>query len=76
MKQTEQTKKDISPKEVGWHLRIDFVFVHGSDYVIKENGRLATSIDGYGSYCLIIDKASQYITMILTKTNHPPIQEL
>ena len=62
---------------VGQHLHVDFGFVRGSDYSRKgEKGKLITSIDGYRSYCLVIDRASRYITIILTKTKTPPITEL
>ena len=54
--------------QVGQHLHIDFGFVRGSDYSkTDKDGRLVTSKDGYRSYCLVIDKASRYITVILTK---------
>ena len=63
--------------EVGQHLHIDFGFVRGSDYSSKDaTGRLVTSIDGYRSYCLVIDRASRYVTIILTKSKEPPIKEL
>ena len=63
--------------EVGQHLHLDFGFVRGSDYSRKdENGKLVTSTDGFRSYCLVIDRASRYITIILTKTKKPPINEL
>ena len=63
--------------QVGQHLHIDFGFVRGSDYAVKnEKGHLVTSIDGYRSYCLIIDRASRYIWVLLTKTKEPPIAQL
>ena len=63
--------------EVGQHLHVDFGFVRGSDFSAKdEKGRLITSKDGLRSYCLVIDRASRYITVILTKTKEPPIKEL
>ena len=77
--------KSVPPKsdtpqeyiEVGQHLHLDFGFVRGSDYSRKDDdGRLVTSVDGYRSYCLVIDRASRYITVILTKTKKPPIDEL
>lgn len=63
--------------EVGQHLHIDFGFMRGSDYSKKDDeGKLMTSIDGFRSYCLIIDRQSRYITIILAKQKKPPIQEL
>ena len=74
VKPTPSKKEEI---EVGQHLHIDFGFVRGSDYSTKDqHGRLVTSKDGFRSYCLVIDRASRYITVILTKTKEPPIKEL
>ena len=71
------TKLNDDNIEVGQHLHVDFGFVRGSDYSRKDKkGNLITSIDGYRSYCLVIDRASRYITIILTKTKKPPIAEL
>ena len=68
------TKENV---QVGQHLHVDFGFVRGSDYSTKDKeGRLITSKDGYRSYCLVIDRASRYVTVILTKTKEPPIKEL
>ena len=80
--QTKRINKPISNNEgeqieVGQHLHVDFGFVRGSDYSkTDKDGRLITSKDGYRSYCLVIDRASRYITVILTKTKEPPIREL
>jgi deoxyuridine 5'-triphosphate nucleotidohydrolase len=63
--------------EVGQHLHADFGFVCGSDYAVKtEDGQLVTSKDGFRSYCLVIDRASRYIWIILTASKTPPIDEL
>ena len=63
--------------QVGQHLHVDFGFVRGSDYSKKdEDGKLITSRDGFRSYCLVIDRKSRFITIILTKTKQPPIKEL
>ena len=74
---TKDTSTTTDTAVVGQHLHVDFGFVRGSDYSRKdEKGKLITSIDGYRSYCLVIDRASRYITIILTKTKKPPINEL
>ena len=77
---TKMSRTQVSPttkSEVGQHLHIDFGFVRGSDYAVKdEKGRLMTSIDGFRSYCLVIDRASRHISIILTKLKKPPITEL
>lgn len=61
--------------EPGQHLHLDFGFVCGSDWTKKDNdGRLV--MDGFRSYCLIINRAMQYIGIVLTKRKTPPIIEL
>ena len=53
---------------------MDFGFVRGSQYSIKnENGSTITSKDGYNSYLLVIDRASRYTWVFLTKSKHPPV---
>jgi hypothetical protein len=39
----------------------------------KKNGRVVLSYDGFSSYLLIIDKASQYAWVFLTNTKESPI---
>jgi dUTP pyrophosphatase len=76
-KMSTQSTSPIIKNEVGQHLHIDFGFVRGSDYAVKdEQGKLTTSIDGFRSYCLVIDRASRHISIILTKVKKPPIVEL
>ena len=59
----------------GQHYHIDFGFMKGSGYCQKdEEGRTITSIDGYRSYFLIIDRSTRYTWVFLTKTRHPPIK--
>jgi deoxyuridine 5'-triphosphate nucleotidohydrolase len=68
---------DTKPCEVGQHLHADFGFVRGSDWSKKDNdGKLVTSMDGYRSYCLVIDRASRYIWIVLTKRKTPPVDAL
>ena len=46
----------------GQHFHMDFGFVRGSTYTIKqENGPTITSKDGYNSYLLIIDRVTRYM---------------
>ena len=53
---------------------MDFGFVRGSNYTVKdEHGPTITSKDGYNSYLLVIDRASRYAWIFLTKSKHPPI---
>ena len=71
------SSNDTSNMEVGQHLHADFGFVRGSDYsAVDKHGKLITSKDGYRSYCLVIDKKSRYIWVILTQTKELPIKEL
>ncbi len=70
--QTKTMAKEATEKagtsEPAQHLHLDFGFVHGSDWAKKDNdGKLVTSMDGYRSYCLIIDRATRYIWIVLTK---------
>lgn len=63
--------------EIGQHLHADFGFVRGSDYSYTDKkGTLVTSRDGYRSYCLIIDRKSRYMWIILTANKTPPIDQL
>ena len=58
----------------GQHFHMDFGFVRGSNYTIKtEDGPTVTSIDGYNSYLIIVDRATRYIWLFLTKSKHPPV---
>ncbi len=46
----------------------------GGEFVQQDKeGRTITSIDGYRSYCIIVDRASRYTWVFLTKTKHPPV---
>ena len=77
--QSKQTSKTTSPPQSspisGQQFHMDFGFVRGSDYKDKDkDGKLITSIDGYRSYLLIVDAASGYMWVMLTKTKSPPIQ--
>jgi hypothetical protein len=56
----------------GQHFHVDFGFMKGSGYCRKdEEGRTITSIDGFRSYFLIIDKKTRYVWVYLTKAkNH------
>jgi dUTP pyrophosphatase len=59
----------------GQHFGVDFGFMKGSGYCKKdEEGRTITSIDGYRSYLLVIDRKTRYTWIFLTKTKHPPIK--
>ena len=58
----------------GQYFHMDFGFVRGSKYTIKqETGHTITSKDGYNSYLVIVDRATRYTWIFLTKTKEPPV---
>jgi len=58
----------------GQHFHVDFGFMKGSGYCKKdEEGHTITSIDGFCSYSLIIDRKTRYIWVFLTKSKKPPL---
>lgn len=60
----------------GQHLHMDFGFVRGSAFSgVDEMGRTITSIDGFRSYLVIVDRATRYKWVFLTTTKHPPLKE-
>ena len=73
-------KNSVQPKEkyhVGQHLHMDFGFLRGSAFSAKnKDGKLITSIDGFRSYLIIVDRATRYKWIFLTTTRHPPIKEI
>lgn len=62
------------PDFPGSHFHMDMGFVRGTGYHQKtEDGRLVTSLDGYNSYLLIVDRATRYLWVFLSKNKTPPI---
>jgi len=63
--------------EVGRRFYMDFGFMRASssDYTKpnKKLDRVVDSWDGYLSYLLIVDEASRYIWVFLTRTKEPPL---
>jgi hypothetical protein len=72
--------KVIVPEEkfhVGQHLHVDFGFLRGSAFAKKDkDGRTITSLDRFRSYLVIVDRATRYKWLFLTKTKHPPLDEV
>jgi hypothetical protein len=67
-KHQSKVATDMENINKGQHLHADFGYVRGSDWSKKDSdGKLVTSINGYRSYCLVIDRATRYIWIILTK---------
>lgn len=52
---------DMTQGVAGQHFHMDFGFVGGSSYSLKqEDMSTVTSIDGYNSYLIIIDRVTKY----------------
>ena len=61
----------------GQHLHMDFGFVRGSDWSSKSaDDKLITSIDGFRSYLIVVDRATRYKWVFLTTTKSPPLKEV
>jgi len=59
----------------GQWFQMDMGFVRGSGFSIKEeDGRQMTSLDGYNSYLIIIDRKTRYQWIFLMKNKVPPIE--
>ena len=78
MRLSQDDPEDISDviKEgvAGQHFHMDFGFVRGTGYKIKqEHAPTVTSIDGFSSYLIIVDRVTRYLWIFLTKSKTPPI---
>ena len=58
-----------------FYMDFGFMRASSSDYAApnKSVDRVITSWDGYSSYLLIVDEASRYIWVFLTKSKEPPL---
>ena len=61
-------------KCLGQHWHMDFGFMHGSSYKKTDSGSTITSMDGYNSYLLIIERHLRFIWIFLTQSKHPPLE--
>ena len=69
---SDELNEKIDP---GQHFAMDFGFVRGSGYKVKmEDAPTVTSIDGFNSYLIIVDKATRYIWLFLTASKSPPVE--
>lgn len=60
--------------QIGEGLHMDFGFVRGSTWKQQdENGQTITSINGYRAYLLVVDRATRYKWIFLSKSKKPPI---
>jgi len=73
LKSSTHVKQYVS----GQAFHMDMGFVRGTKFSKKdEDGNLVTSIDGYNSYLLIVDRATRYTWVFLSKTKHPQVQSI
>ena len=67
-------EKDEITGESGQNFHMDFGFVRGSEFQIKQEHRpTITSIDGFNSYLIIVDRVTRYTRIFLTTSESPPI---
>ena len=57
----------------GQHFHIDFGFVRGSQFKEIKEGKTITSIDGFNSYIIIIDRSTRYTWIFLQFSKDHPI---
>jgi len=61
----------------GQTFQADMGFVRGTKYQQKgEDGQIITSMDGFNSYLLVIDRATRYTWIFLSRTKAPPVNLL
>jgi hypothetical protein len=61
----------------GQTFQADMGFVRGTKYHQKgEDGQIITSMDGFNSYLLVIDRATRYTWIFLSRTKAPPVNLL
>ena len=57
----------------GQHFHMDFGFVRGSQFKEIKEGKTITSIDGFNSYLIIIDRSTRYTWIFLQFSKDHPI---
>ena len=80
---TESTQlKQHSPGDApaivpGQQFHIDMGFVRGTQFSYRDaDGKLVTSLDGYNSYVIIVDRATRYSWVFLAKSKLPQIEPI
>lgn len=74
--EVEEMLDDLHMPEAvpGQHFAMDWGFIRGKDYSKKnEDRKLITSIDGKRCYCLIVDRATRYMWVIVSDSKEPPV---
>jgi len=66
---------DVEPPCLpGEQFHMDMGFVRGTQFSYRDtNGMLVTSLDGFNSYLIIVDKATRYTWVFLARSKHPQI---
>ena len=70
----EELQDDVhSPGALpGQYFHMNFGFVRGSDFRKIKKGKTITSIDGYNSYLIIVDRSTRYTSFFSNPLkNHP-----
>jgi hypothetical protein len=72
------TSKDQQQNIVpGQRFHMDMGFVRGTQYSTKDvDGNIVTSIDGFNSYLSIVDRATRYTWVFLSKSKHPQVKTI
>ena len=64
----------ISNVKLGQFFHMDFGFVRGTNYTLKQEDKsTVTSKDGYNSCLILMDRATRYTWIFLTKSESPPV---
>jgi len=67
--------REEQPCRPGEQFHMDMGFVRGTQFSYRDkDGTLVTSLDGYNSYLLIVDKATRYTWVFLARSKHPQIE--
>lgn len=70
-------RNPITVSERGKQFHMDFGFLRASSEDFRKTNlktdRIVESFDGYTSYLLVVDKATRYAWIFLTKTKDPPV---
>jgi hypothetical protein len=61
----------------GERFHMDMGFVRGTQFSYKdEDGWLVTSLDGYNSYLIVVDRATRYTWVFLTRNKTPQVDTI
>lgn len=63
-------QEELEPGQV---FQMDMGFVRSTKYKHQEDGHLVTSMDGYNGYLVVVDRATRYTWLFLSRTKLPPL---